>query len=110
MLPRQDSSLAWSVRQLWRQSDLGRACLSALACRNASLRVAPLQLFEFRMVRQKHLSSLSKLPIWQVLSRYQLQQRIPKQELILAVVKAMLQFVQISVQMLKAQLVICLTT
>jgi hypothetical protein len=57
-----------------------------------------------------HLSSLSKLPIWQLLSRYQLQQRIPKQELILAVVKAMLQFVQISVQMLKAQLVICLTT
>jgi hypothetical protein len=58
---------------------------------------------------EKALSSLCclrKLRIWQLLRLNQFQERVTKKELITAVVKAMLQLIQIGVQMLHAQLVI----
>jgi hypothetical protein len=53
------------------------------------------------------LSSFRKLRIWQLFRLYELQQRVPKQKLIISVVKTMLQFVQIGVEMFDRQLVIC---
>jgi hypothetical protein len=52
------------------------------------------------------LSSLGKFRVWQLLSFYQFQERIPKKKLIAAIVKPMLQFIQICIQLLCRKFVI----
>ena len=52
------------------------------------------------------LCGLYKLCVWQLLSTYQLQQSVAKQELIISIIKSMLQFIEIGVQMFGRQLVI----
>jgi hypothetical protein len=52
------------------------------------------------------LRSLSEFRVWQLLSLHQFQERIAKEELIIAIVKPMLQLIQIGVQMLHAELVV----
>jgi hypothetical protein len=48
------------------------------------------------------LGSFCKLRVWQLLSLHQFQKRVAEKKLIIPVVKAMLQFIQIGVQMRKS--------
>ena len=52
------------------------------------------------------LCSFREFRTWQLLSLHQFQQRIAKEELIIAIVKPMLQLIQIGVHMLHAELVV----
>jgi hypothetical protein len=49
---------------------------------------------------------LCEFRVWQLLSLHQLQECIPKQVLIVSIIKAMFQFVQIGVQMSRRELVV----
>src|SRR6516225_2392511 len=46
------------------------------------------------------------VPVWQLLSLYQFQERISKQKPIIAIVETMLQFIQVGIQMLRREFVI----
>jgi hypothetical protein len=55
---------------------------------------------------EERLRSLREFRIWQLLGLYQFQKRVAEQERIFSIVKPMLQFIQIGVEMLHRKLVI----